>query len=254
MSPLTISLISFIVIFSGLLFGFYLSTRLPEHHLSPDSKEAVKMTWGVVATLTALVLGLLIASAKTTYDTVNNERTDAAAKLIVLSNTLRRYGHEADSIRHDLRDLVAAGIKRDWPEETVTSDIAAAPANSNLMEDFQDKLSQLTPATEAQRSLLARAHQLCDELSMGRWLVIEQSTSEIPAVLFAAVIFWLTVLFIGLGMFAPRNKMTLIGSVFGIISLSIGIFIVSDLSYPLGGLISVSSTSMHDVWQHLSQQ
>src|SRR5476651_1696373 len=86
MEPLTISLISFAFIFSGALSGFYCGHRLPEHHLSSESKDAVKMGWGIVATMSALVLSLLVASAKNTFDTVNSESTQDSAKLIVLNH------------------------------------------------------------------------------------------------------------------------------------------------------------------------
>ena len=253
MSPTAVGLISFGFITGGSLLGFHLSQRLPDHHLSTESREAVKMTWGIIATLTALVLGLLIASAKTNFDTVNSERTGSAAKLIVLNHILVRYGPQAVALRQNLREAVASGIKRDWPGEPFDANVTPAPPNSNVIEAFQDKLSQLTPENDAQRALLARAEQICGELALERWLVIEQSGASLPDVLFVAVVFWLTLLFVGLGLLAPHNKTTLAASILGSISVSVAIFIISDMSYPLQGLISVSSDSMRDVWNHLSQ-
>ena len=252
MDPLTISLISFVFILGGMLLGFFISKRLPEHHLTSDSKDGVKMTWGIIATMTALVLGLLVASAKNTFDTVNNERTEAAAKLIILNHLLIRYGPDADGLRQDLRRDVASGIKRDWPDEKFDVDVPPAPENSNLIDAFQDKLDHLTPTTDLQRGILAQAQKICGELALGRWLVIEQTTIQLPNVLLITVVFWLSLLFMGLGLIAPRNKTTLISSALGVFSVSLAIYIINDMSHPLQGLITVSSTSMHDVWARLN--
>ena len=253
MNPLAISLISFFFIASGTLAGFYISRLLPEHHLSTESKDAIKMTWGIIATMSALVLGLLVASAKTAFDTVNNARTDMAVKYIVLHHTLVDYGPQAEGAREDLRRMVAAAFKRDWPDENLGVDVPAAPDNSNLMEGFQDRLSQLVPTTDNQRALLAQAQRLSGELSTSRWLIIEQSTTNLPEALYIALVFWLTVLFMGLGLIAPHNRTTLITSLLGAFCVSVAVFLINDMSHPLKGLITVSSASMHDVWSHLNQ-
>src|ERR1700733_12493777 len=116
MEPFVISLISFAFILGGALVGFYLGGVLPEDHLSKESREAVKMGWGIIATMSALVLGLLVASAKNTFDTVGVEYTNRAVKAIVLNHTLVEYGGEADGVRSHLISALAASIKRDFPE------------------------------------------------------------------------------------------------------------------------------------------
>jgi hypothetical protein len=126
MEPITISLISFAFIFSGAMAGFISARRLPATHLTPDSRDAVKMGWGIVATMSALVLGLLVASAKNTFDTVSSASTDSSAKIIVLNHTLIEYGPDADKVRGDLRTAVASAIKRDWPDADLNSPVPAA--------------------------------------------------------------------------------------------------------------------------------
>jgi hypothetical protein len=175
MDPVTISLVSFVFIFGGALLGIYLGSVLPENHLSHDSREAVKMGWGIVATMSALVLGLLVASAKNTFDLVNEEYTDTAVKLITLNHILAEYGVQGNDVRSDLLSAVAASIKRDFPEEKISSTVPAAPQHSNLMEGFHDKVRKLTPATDEQRNLLSQAEQVSGDLSIDRWRMIEQS-------------------------------------------------------------------------------
>ena len=253
MEPVTLSLISFGCIFGGAIGGFICARHLPEHHLSPDSKDAVKMGWGIVATMSALVLSLLVASAKNTFDTVNAGSTQTAAKLIVLNHKLVEYGPDARAARDDLRAVVASAIKRDWPDTPIAPTVAAAPENSNVMQDFSDRLMTLTPKDDAHRVILNEAQQITVELSLERWLIIEQSRSSLPPALIIALVFWLTLLFLGLGLFSPHNKTVLMMLILCSVSVSVAIYLISDLSHPLKGLITISSDAMLDVWSHLNQ-
>src|SRR5277367_2188447 len=115
MSSLTIALISAACIFSGVLLGLLLQNLLPDHHLSNDSKETVKLGAGMIATLSALVLGLLVSSAKSSFDTVGSEITQGAAKIILLDRMLANYGPETRDAREQLRRSAAAGIEVIWP-------------------------------------------------------------------------------------------------------------------------------------------
>jgi hypothetical protein len=253
MEPIQISLISFAFIIAGALFGFYLSSILPETHLSHDSKEAVKMGWGIIATMSALVLSLLVASAKNTFDVVNSETTETAAQIIVLNHALLQYGPDADPIRNDLKTKVAASIKRDWPDDAIDSSVPAAPQHSNLMEGMHDEVSKLKPTTDEQRELKSQAEAASETLSKGRWLIIEQSRISLPTALFFALVFWLTLLFFGLGLFSPHNKTVLMMLILCSLSVSIAIFLINDLSHPLRGVIEISSVPMLDAFAHINQ-
>jgi hypothetical protein len=253
LEPYQIALISFASIFTGAMTGFYCGRVLPEHHMSSESKDAVKMGWGIVATMSALVLSLLVASAKNTFDTVNSESTTAAARYIVLNHTLIEYGPDAESVRTDLRNAVASAIKRDWDDAPIDSPVPAAPQHSNVMEGFNDELTKLTPKNDNQRALLLKAQQITNDLCMGRWLIIEQSKNSLPPALIVALVFWLTILFLGLGLYSPHNNTVLVMLMLCALSVSVAIFLINDMSHPLRGLISVSSASMLDVWDHLNQ-
>jgi hypothetical protein len=253
MTPLTISLITFACISAGALTGFYLGLILPEHHLSSDSKDAVKMTWGILATMSALVLGLLVASAKNSFDTVNNEITVVVAKILVLNHVLILYGPQADAVRHELHLAVASAIKRDWPDEAISASTSTAIEKGNGMEQVRDKLNELSPATDAQRALLSQAEQISGDLMLARWLVIEESRTLLPTVLFVPLVAWLTLLFAGIGLLAPRNKTVLAASFLGSLSLAVAIFLINDLSHPLSGIVTVSSAPMRDALDYLGQ-
>jgi hypothetical protein len=254
MDPYFVSAISFFFISSGAMTGFYLSSHLPDHHINSESKDAIKMGWGIVATMSALVLSLLVASAKNTFDTVNSECTETSAKIIVLNHALLEYGPQAELLRKDLHNLVAATLKRDWPDETLADPTPTAPQHSNLMQAFHDELSaSLTPSTDHQRASFLQAEEISRELATERWLIIEQSKASLPVALFVALVFWLTLLFIGLGLFSPHNKSVLGMLILCSLSVSIAIFLIIDMSHPLRGLVTISSASMRDVFERLSQ-
>src|SRR5512135_3274832 len=183
MSPLMISLVAFVCIFGATLLGMFLRNVLPEHHLSDESKDAVKLGIGMIATLAALVLGLLVASAKGTFDTASTGLRQVGARVILLDRVLDHYGPETMEARQLLRRSVAAAIHQIWPEERIGTVIAqgregeegAAAVENRLrrqparIEAVQDLLRQLTPKTDAQRSLLSRAMQVSGDIAEGRW-------------------------------------------------------------------------------------
>src|SRR6516225_7002103 len=115
METLITSLITFAALFGGALFGMFLHSRLPEDHLNEDTKRIVNLGAGIIGTMAALVLGLLVASAKGNYDTQNNELTAVAAKIILLDRGLAFYGSDTKDARHLLRGAVTAMVVQLWP-------------------------------------------------------------------------------------------------------------------------------------------
>lgn len=252
MNSIVLGLICFTTISAGTGFGFYLGRTLPGHHLSTESKDAIKMAWGIVATMSALVLSLLLSSAKTSFDTVNAETAQAGAKIIVLDRILARYGPEAQAARDELRKDVAKRIEMIWSNKNTTGSDELAKGTG--MASVQDKLGQLTPTTDAQRMLYAQAQQIAGELVMARWRVVEQARTFLPNVFFLVLIFWLTMLFTGIGLFAPPNKTVLVALFMCNLSLSAALFLIEELNHPLDGVIKVSGTPMRAALEYMNQQ
>src|SRR5271167_976742 len=109
MMNLLISLLVFGLIFGGALAGIAVRPLLSEDQLHPDTKDVVKLTAGLIGTLTALVLGLLIASAKTTFDQKTNRVREMTATFILLDDLLMQYGPEATSLRKLLAEHTPYG-------------------------------------------------------------------------------------------------------------------------------------------------
>ncbi|HEY1468186.1 MAG TPA: hypothetical protein VGF61_04035, partial [Candidatus Acidoferrum sp.] len=207
MSSMAVSLIAFAFIFGGALLGMSLRGAMPQNHLTDDSKDSVKLGMGLVATMCALVLGLLIASAKTHYDTQNAELTEMSAKIVLLDRMLAHYGPEANESRTLLRTVVERSIDRLWQREGPQGSHMDPVAVSS--ETLSEKTVGLSPKDDRQRLIQSQAVSL--EIAMGqtRWLMYEQASTQVPKPLVVVLVFWLTIIFIGWGIFAPRNTTVL---------------------------------------------
>jgi hypothetical protein len=253
MSSLDIAFISAACIFGGVLLGLWLQNLLPEHHLSADSKETIKLAAGMIATLSALVLGLLVSSAKNNFDTMSAEITQGAAKAIQLDRVLASYGPETKEARELLRRSMVAGIQAFWPEDKTDAPGMTAFERANGMELIQAKLRELMPATDAQRQLFAQAQQISNDLVQFRWLLIEQTQNRLPKPFLVMLLFWLTALHMSFGLFAPRNAMVIVVLFICAVSVSGAIFIILEMNHPLSGMIKVSSAPMLKALEHLGQ-
>jgi hypothetical protein len=246
-------LISAGCIFSGVLLGLLLRRLLPDQHLRDASKKTVKVAAGTIATISALVLGLLVASAKNTFDTTEAEMTQRAAKIILLDRLLADYGPETKPARAQLRNTVAAMIETIWPEEKTGVSGVTAYEQMNGMEATQLTLLKLTPTTEAQRQLFATAQQILIDLRQSRWLLIEQTQKVIPIPFLVVLLFWLSMLHVSFGLFAPPNATAITVLLISALSVSGAIFIILEMAHPLQGTIKVSSAPMRKALEHLAQ-
>jgi len=251
MSAAAISCIVFACVFGGALFGMFLRVSLPEHHLSTDSKDFVKLGMGLIATMAALVLGLLIASAKNSYDIQRNELTQISASIIVLDRLMSNYGSETKEARDLLRRSVVRTLDQMWPEHRSQAAQLEPAVSSNAL---YDNIYRLSPHNEDQRLLKSQALTITLNLRQTRWLEVEQTRgSSIPMAVLAVLIFWLAIIFVTFGLFAPPNSTVLAVLVVCVLSVSGAIFLILQLDRPFEGLIRIPSAPLRDALMHLGQ-
>jgi Protein of unknown function (DUF4239) len=248
-----ISWIVFGCVFGGAMLGMFLRTVVPAHHLSAESKDVVKLGMGLIATMSALVLALLIASAKSSHDTQNGEVIQMSADFIQLDRVLAHYGPETKDARGLLRLTVARGLgtAKDLSDHRPTIlDTAEVKASAD---SFFERIQQLTPVNDAQRALHAQAMQIGAELGRTRSLLLEQTGGTIPMPFLIVLVFWFTMIFIGFGLFAPSNSTVI--SVLLVCALSVAgaIFLILELDRPFEGLIKISEAPLRDALAHLGQ-
>jgi hypothetical protein len=252
MSPTALALIAFSCVFLGTLLALVLRAFLPEHHLSDDSKDVVKLGIGMVATLAALVLGLLLASAKGNFDTMSNELKQAGAKIVLLDSVMAEYGPETREARDLLRQAVTAALQRLWPEETNKAAPAHVPKPGNDLDALQSKLRRLSPHNDTQRSLQSRALQVSADIAEARWLLLTQAGhGSIQKPFLVLLIFWLTIIFAGFGLLSPRNATVIVVLVVCILSATGSLYLILELDRPYGGLIKISSAPLHTALMYM---
>src|ERR1700722_5543455 len=251
MSAIAIALIVFACVGIGAALGSLLRNRLPPNHLSPDSLDAVKVATGLVGTMSALVLGLLVSSAKGSYDAVTGEMTQMSARVIFLDRVLALYGPETKDARDLLRVAVVRARDRLWPQEFERSPQVGPPAPG--VETVLGKIQALSPKDNVQRSLRDQALSMGYGLGETRWLFYEQSSPSVPTPMLVILVFWLTVIFIGCGRFAPRNGTVIASLFFAGLAVSGAIFLIVEMYTPFSGVMHVSSEPVRFAIAHLGQ-
>lgn len=253
MSELTISLLAFACIFGGTVLVMAIRTRLPEHHLSDESKDAVKLGAGTIATMAALILGLLIASAKGSFDTMSGSLMQVGSRVILLDRVMAHYGSETKEARDLLRRAVASSIKRIWPEEKIGAPAVTMDREGWVdIEAIQDKLRLLSPRNDVQRWLLSRALQVSGEIAEAHWILIAQiGQRSIPMPFMVILVAWLTIIFASFGLVSPRNSPVIAVLFVCAFSAAGALFLILELDTPYVGLLKVSSAPLHNAFTHL---
>jgi len=233
------------------MLGMAIHTMLPEHHLSSDSKDVIKLGMGLIATMSALVLALLTNSAKSSYDAQRSELTQAAANIILVDRVLAHYGPETKEARDFLKLSVTGMIGRLWPDDPIANaKLGATTAGAEL---FFDKIQELKPQNDVQRSLQAAAIKMSIDIGQARLLLFEQSGRSIPMPFLVLLIFWVTIIFLSFGLFAPRNA-TVIATLFlCALSVSGAIFLIMELDRPFGGMIQISSAPLRNAISNIDK-
>jgi hypothetical protein len=255
MEPAVVGVIVFALTYGGALLGMWLRTVLPEHHLDTESKDTVKVGIGLIATMTALVLGLVTASAKSSFDNVNTTVKQTAVEILALDRVLARYGPETGEIRRGLQRGVGARIDMIWPQGSAKA-AKLDPIQSGaatIAEGLADAIRGLKPRDDAQRALQSRALDLTEALLQARWLVFAGTETSIPLPFLVILLFWMTIAFVSFGLFAPRNATVLV--VLFVCALSVGsaVFLIMELDRPFDGVLSVSADPLRYAYSHLNQ-
>src|SRR5215475_11308808 len=244
MMNLLISLLVFALIFGGALAGIAVRPLLSEHHLHSDSKDVVRLTTGLIGTLTALVLGLLIASAKTTFDQKTTQVKQMTATIILLDDLMTQYGPETTSLRKLLRDSIPAIADRIWHEQANHTKRPARFEPSVEAWAFYDELERLSPNNDAQRSLQSRAIAAFTDGAQMRLRLFTQVGSSIPTPFLVILVFWLSAIFVGATLFARTNMVVTISLFVCALSFAGAIFLVLELDDPFAGLMGISSSML----------
>lgn len=253
MSPTAVAIVVFVCAFGGVLAGMTLGTALPEHHRNDGSKDSVKIGIGLIATMTALILGLITASAKSSFDSVDGAVRHAAANLLTLDRVLARYGSDAAPMREALKSAAKSRIEATWPRsEPRHAEFNPWDAAAKV-EHLASQIRSLQPKTEEQRWLQSRAGDLAESLLEVRFQVFGSLASSVPLPFLAILLFWLTITFTSFGLYAPRNATVISVLLVCALSVAAAVFLVLEMDGPFDGLITVSPDPLKYALDHLNR-
>jgi hypothetical protein len=231
----------FVCLFGGALAAMLVRQRLPRSHLDDQSKDAIKVGMGLIATMSALVLGLLIASAKTSYDAQSSEVRQIAANVSQLDRVLAEYGKETREIRDSFRRNIQHLTDELWQRGSARSAILGSPETEAETWAIHVKILQLAPRDDVQQALRTLAIQIAADLTHTRWHLVAEEGSSIPMPFLVILVFWLTVLFASFGLFAPWNATVLATLFVGALSVATALFLILEMDRPFEGVMQISS-------------
>jgi len=245
-SAFAISICAALLMLGGAGAGILLRRSLPDRHLNEHSKDVVRLGAGLIATITALVLGLLITSAKSTYDTQRNEVKQIASKVVLLDGHLKRFGPEAHRARALQRAAMAPMIDRIWGQRAVKS-ATGAPYQPSVEGDLvYEAIEALAPQNEVQRNLKFNALMTAAAITEARVTLFEESETGLPMTLLVVVVFWLTILFAGFTLFSPINPTGAVALVIIAMSAAAAIYLILEMNQPFRGMMQISPAGLRD--------
>ena len=248
-----ISILVFCTLFGATLLGLHLRTRLPNDHLCSETKDAVRLGMGSVATMAALILGLLVASTKTTYDASKSEVIQIAAKAIWLDRVLDNYGPEAKECRVRLRDALRSTTLRIWPDAAVGEANVIAEPGLAWARDLPLAIQKLTPRDDGQRAFKSQAAQAAAELAQVRWLLFTQAQSSISTPMLVMIVFWVALTYASIGLFAPPNGTTVAAQILAAVAVTGALYLVLELDDPFTGFLRISNKPILVALQQISK-
>ena len=238
MKSIVATSIVFGLVFAAALAGMSLRPILPHHLFGSEDKEVVRLTTGVITTMSGLVLGMLVSSAKSSHDARKNEVVEMSTKIVAIDRLLAGYGPETGEIRAEFRRVVEVGVERIWPHRgALPFDLKPTGHGQILFEQMQ----LLEPKNDKQTAAIAEAIPLIVGLRQTQWLMfLKTGQTAIPLPLLVVVVSWLSAIFFSFGLFVSPDAIVLVTFACGALGVSSAIFIILAMYTPFRGVLRIS--------------
>lgn len=266
MTEIQSAVVVFILLLASTGIGAIVRPLLPEEHKAQETVQLIQLLVGMLVTFAALVLGLLTASAKTIFDTTNNDVRTYATSIIELDRAMRDYGADLDHARTLLRSYTAAAIASTWPNEPHPpgnyypdvepskkgEDLASSTLGA-MLSHGQHEVRMLEPRDPYHRALAVEATARFEQLIALRWKLIEEAHGSISYPFDRILVGWLLIIFLCFGLIAPRNALSLVTIMLGALSIASAVLVILDLDTPFTGPIMIGSQPMRDALAYQSR-
>lgn len=240
LSPIQFAAVAFAFILASAIGGAFLRTRLPERHVSGDSKDVIKLSIALVATMSALVLALLFASTRTSFERTSGLVSRLTADITELDRVLKHYGPEAQPVRNALRAEIQPMIDSIWRDEAIARGVKFEEGKAPE-EEVLFMLEDLQPTNAKQRALRTRAIQVSSDLAQTQLSLFAQPTDSISNTFLIVLIVWLMFIFGIFSMSAPLNPTLFVVIGICILCASAAFYLILELGLPFGGLMQLSN-------------
>lgn len=249
MSPFQIALAVFLCTFGGAVFGMFVRSKSPDRFFAIEERESIKLSVGVIATMTALVLGLVTASAKSSFDAEEGLIKQAAAQVLTLDRLLARYGPETAPIRLTIRNLVAARV-----DATAWDKIARTKSDGQISrsEEIAEEIRGLRATNERQIAIKLQALTIAENLTQIRWSVVKEEVTSIPPLFIVLLVCWLTFTFASFSLLAVGNPLLVVIYASCALSVSSAVFLLLEMDSAFSGLLTVSLEPLRLALAHLN--
>ncbi|MGA7790689.1 MAG: DUF4239 domain-containing protein [Xanthobacteraceae bacterium] len=244
--------VAFLCLFCGALLGMFCGATLPRHHLDAESKDTIRMVMTLLATLSALVVGLLINSAKSSFDDKDGEVKKIAADIVQLDQVMAEYGPETQQARVLFRAAVQARIHQVWSGQTTRLDMAAVERDADD-EPLQRQILALVPSNDTQSLLKSSALDISTDIAKSGSILVADTRGTIQWPFLAIQLLGLSILFVSFGLFAPRNATVIAVLFVGALTLSGSIYLIVAMDQPYSGLIRISSEPLDSALARIGQ-
>lgn len=254
MNSLEIAAITFLFLFGAAAVGFFGQRLLPAHHLSDQSRAAVHLGAGLIATLAALILGLLVSSTKGSYDQASSLVNEMSASYEHADRLLANYGTDssgvdAATIRATLRQSLEYALSLVWPEETSVAKPTALGDRSHsrmLLENVYNRVALLKASNPSQQHLQDDTLKALDDIIQKRWLLQEVVLGGgISWILLVIPVLFIAFITLVYALYAPRNPTVAAVLFCSSLCIATAVFLISDLASPLSGTLKISSKPLH---------
>lgn len=246
MSALAISGVAGVAMFGAALAGMLLRSLVPERYLSSESREVIRLGAALIATMAAMLLGLLVSSTRSSYEDKRGEVIHMTADLIELDILMKDYGPEGHAVRRVMRAAIAPMIDSIWRARAgeFRQDADAVPDAGT--EAILGAVADLAPQSADQRARRERAIVLGLELAQIQFVLFAQPANAISIPFIAIVVLWLTFVFSTFGLSAPANPLIVVVLLVAALSAASAIFLILDLDRPFGGLLQIPSLPLRN--------
>jgi hypothetical protein len=253
MSGIGIASLTFVCAFGGAILGNYIRSAIPPTHLGKESQDVMRLGMGLVATMTALLLGLVTAAARSSFDSQDAAIRASAANILTLDRLLARYGPETTPTRVLIKNAVAFRVETTWPDDGSAASGITKTMSTQAIEEIENQILQLSPANDTQRWFKTESLKLSEEVLKARWRTLGNRDRSVPNAFLVVVVFWLTVTFVSFGLYTRLNPALVAVLFVAAVSVAGAVFLILELDGPFDGLIKISSGPMRYVLSQLGQ-